>query len=508
MLLPLGLFLKFPRIPFITILIIVLNCYVYFFHGEYRSDGLIIDSFQKNDAYINTRARFFTEYCYKQSYELEVCENVKLILSVAHKKNSSLDSVSTKFLLDSSFLEASQLIGEIQNEIERDIYADDFKVLDSFTDYLVFHEELKELLKSRAKRYTLLTPEYLSVKSLFLAMFRHANLAHLFGNLFILFVFGVYVEFRMRPEHYIGLYILSGFLGLMLHALIHLESGMSLMGASANVFGVMGAFYFFFRPYKFKVFVFYLFSKVISVPIKYWFFVFFFLLEFINIFAKSNVAHGAHIYGMLVGMLCCLLYKKKYPLAQNFVFPYEVEKYQEIKQTENLNIKLIRAKSLLEHNPYNDELRSYIFNEIFEEASHDKGILLEKSDFLEGQLPIYLKKVYEKQGLVQLIQILNNMPDIINFTMLLEPFRYKELVSIIDHCIAQKYLYTAIRVIGVVFSEYKNHRQITNFERTMESIMQHFNLNLDQSIYLLKYSQNKRFDKIIKDYVDHGELHG
>lgn len=508
MLFPLGLFLKFPRIPWITLCLVILNIYVHFFHGNFRNDGLIIDAFSKNDAYINTQAKFYTEYCYDQNYSNKVCENVKLILSVAHKKNSNLDNLNTKFLLEPEFLEAANLIAEIKGLIEDDIYHEDFKRLNSFRDFIVFHEEFIELNQTRSERYSLLTKDSFNIKTIFLAMFRHANFMHLLGNMLILFVFGVYVEFRMQWWSYLGMYTIGGLFGLGMHTLFHLPQGIPILGASANVFAIMGAFYVFFIRFKFRVFVFYLYYKVINVPIKWWFFIFFFLLEFLNMFSKSNVAHEAHVYGMLVGVFFSLAYKAKLPIAPQFLYPLEEDKVKEIKNTDTLNIKLIRAKNLLELNPYNDQLRSYIFNEIFEEATQDKGVLIEKSTFLESELPYYLRNHFERNDARTVVNILNNMPNLINFHVLLKMFKFKDLVSLVDSAIADKHLYTSIRIISVIFSEYKSHNQLKNFERTMESIMEHFSLDLDQSIYLLKYSTNKGFDYFIKQYIDHGELHG
>lgn len=508
MLIPLGLFLKFPRVPWITIALLLLNFYVHLFHSDFRSNGLIIDAFSKNDAYINTQARFYTEYCYDQAYSNKVCENVKLILSVAHKKNSSLDDVDTRFLLEPEFLEAAELISEIKDQIDDDIYIDEFKRLNSYRDYLVFHEEFLELNNTRSKRYNLLARDNFNLKTLFLAMFRHANFLHLFGNMFILFVFGVYVEFRMNWWSYLGMYLVGGLFGLSMHTLFHLPASVPLVGASANVFAIMGAFYIFFLPFKFKVFVFYLYSKVINVPIKWWFFIFFFLLEFINMFSKSNVAHEAHVYGLLVGILGSLIYQYKNQIPKYNLYPIEVDIHSDIKATDNLNIKIIKAKQALEINPYNDMLRSYIFNEIFEEATHDKGILLEKSTFLESELPYFLANQYDNHGAKKIVQILNNIPNILNFHILLKMFKYKELVDLVDNAIVDKHLYTSIRIISVIFSEYEAHKQLPNFKRTLESIMEHFNLDLDQSIYLLKYSTNKQFDYFIKQFIDHGELNG
>jgi rhomboid protease GluP len=71
------------------------------------------------------------------------------------------------------------------------------------------------------------------------AMFVHIGIAHLFFNMFALFIFGVSVEQRYGKARFLGLYFASGVLGsawslALGHAVVS-------AGASGAIFGIMGA---------------------------------------------------------------------------------------------------------------------------------------------------------------------------------------------------------------------------------------------------------------------------
>ncbi len=70
--------------------------------------------------------------------------------------------------------------------------------------------------------------------------FVHANLWHLAGNMYALFAFGPRLEHEWGTRRFLRFYFLAALGGLVFHALF-VRSGL-LIGASAAVFGVMGAY--------------------------------------------------------------------------------------------------------------------------------------------------------------------------------------------------------------------------------------------------------------------------
>lgn len=81
---------------------------------------------------------------------------------------------------------------------------------------------------------------------LFTAMFVHANLLHIFGNMFFLLIFGYRAEALFTSKEYYLIYFVSGLLGNVLSLFFIPDftafgQPMSSVGASGAIFGVFGA---------------------------------------------------------------------------------------------------------------------------------------------------------------------------------------------------------------------------------------------------------------------------
>jgi len=75
--------------------------------------------------------------------------------------------------------------------------------------------------------------------------FLHANASHLIFNMFSLYFFGPMIEGYLGPRRYLAFYLLCGTSGAVLFlafwrlSMMHVETGASLIGASAGIFGVL-----------------------------------------------------------------------------------------------------------------------------------------------------------------------------------------------------------------------------------------------------------------------------
>lgn len=159
-------------------------------------------------------------------------------------------------------------------------------------------------------------------------MFLHANLSHLFFNMFAVWMFGPMIENEWGERRFLIYYLVCG-LGaaviqegvwsLMLAnmssqygaaALAHYASMLTTVGASGAVFGILFAFGWLYPDVP-------LYILFIPVPIRARIFVIGYAL--IELFAglgsvagftADNVAHFAHLGGMLFGWLLVLYWKK------------------------------------------------------------------------------------------------------------------------------------------------------------------------------------------------------
>jgi len=76
----------------------------------------------------------------------------------------------------------------------------------------------------------------------FTAMFLHANILHIAGNMLFLAVFGPTVEDRMGRARYLGFYLLGGLAALALQVAVAPNSIDPTLGASGAIAAVLGAY--------------------------------------------------------------------------------------------------------------------------------------------------------------------------------------------------------------------------------------------------------------------------
>jgi membrane associated rhomboid family serine protease len=158
--------------------------------------------------------------------------------------------------------------------------------------------------------------------------FVHASLLHLAGNLFIIFLTLSYLEKKVSSGWLLSVYLLSGFVGGMFFLKLEPSSGLSMVGASASAFGLLGfllvldnsklmPWFFLIAPIKGGY-------GRIHLPV---FFILPVLLisEFLTLLkdtsgVSTSIAVSAHVGGAVAGMFlaCTYLLSKKYSkLTQN-----------------------------------------------------------------------------------------------------------------------------------------------------------------------------------------------
>jgi membrane associated rhomboid family serine protease len=162
-----------------------------------------------------------------------------------------------------------------------------------------------------------------------LSMFLHGGLAHIFGNMLYLWIFGDNVEDRMGHGRYLVFYLLCGWLASLAHVLSAPDSRLPSLGASGAIAGVLGA-YFILYP-RARVVVawpppLFLFLPLMQVPaflmLGLWFF-----QEFISGLGSlgapaetGGVAFWAHAGGFAAGMLLVRPFQRKQrrPVTRDF----------------------------------------------------------------------------------------------------------------------------------------------------------------------------------------------
>lgn len=132
-------------------------------------------------------------------------------------------------------------------------------------------------------------------------MFVHANFDHLFFNMLFLFFFGTELERRVGEAKFLQIYLLSGIVAALAQLLI---SPASLVGASGALYGVLGCLAII-AP-EIRVLIFFVIPLSIRAAV-----VLFALVDFLSVGSADNIAHMAHIAGLLVGLAYGYAMKKQ-----------------------------------------------------------------------------------------------------------------------------------------------------------------------------------------------------
>jgi membrane associated rhomboid family serine protease len=163
--------------------------------------------------------------------------------------------------------------------------------------------------------------------TIFTAMFIHASILHIGGNMLFLYVFGDNVEDRLGHLLYLAFYLVCGVIAALAQtfAIITLHAGpadLPNLGASGAIAGVMGAYLLLFPRAKIRTLVFlgiiFFFTTLSAVlVILVWF-----VLQLLDGYLTLNsagaasgggVAYFAHIGGFTAGLLITLLLKPFLP---------------------------------------------------------------------------------------------------------------------------------------------------------------------------------------------------
>lgn len=140
-------------------------------------------------------------------------------------------------------------------------------------------------------------------------MFLHANFEHLFFNMFALWMFGRTLEYRVGSQRFLTYYLVCGVGAALIQygvALLLGELPMFLVGASGAVMGLLLAFGVLYPNATIML-------LIPPIPMRAkWFVIIYALIElFLGWRGVGQVAHFAHVGGMVWGLLLLYYWKRR-----------------------------------------------------------------------------------------------------------------------------------------------------------------------------------------------------
>jgi membrane associated rhomboid family serine protease len=241
-----------------------------------------------------------------------------------------------------------------------------------FTNWQIQRAEFEGLLQRTVEFRFSQVNIHPSLLTLFSAMFIHADLGHLLGNMVFLFLFGFVVEMTLGRGLYLFAYLLSGMMSGLFYLAHEPQSAFLAMGASGAISGLAGMYTVLFGLRRIRFFYTLLFyfdyiraPAIILLPVWLGY-------ELFNqLFSNDNVNNLAHIGGLLSGALIAWL-AKKYLHSINTDYLNAEEKEQSYKLKYQQGVQALAAmdvdkaqrifSELAEENPNNMDLMVQLYN--------------------------------------------------------------------------------------------------------------------------------------------------
>ena len=148
------------------------------------------------------------------------------------------------------------------------------------------------------ERYMAYTPAYTLYYpwTLITALFMHIGFQHLFYNMLALLIFGSILERRIGNQEFVVLYLLSGIMGNLGYYLTAVNPHIPVIGASGAIYGIIGALTIL-EPFMLVYIYGFVPLPMVAAAILWTY------GDIVGLFSLSNVAHGAHLAGLFIGVI-------------------------------------------------------------------------------------------------------------------------------------------------------------------------------------------------------------
>lgn len=439
MLFPLGLGSRLPTAPLMCLFmsVIIVGYSIVSFPVMKRFDERIRAEVERED-FRATAASFFGELCELRLHDTETCSQFAGLIENHDKKPKMPESAD----VGARMLELAKEFGSALREPDR--------IKDAAVRNLPSFAALKNLYDVRraqgaqiSRELGLLTAENNGFVPLLKAQFSHAGWIHLLSNLVVLILLGIYLEARVGAVWFLGIFLISGILGMLGHLIVLSDPSRPLLGASAGVAGVMGAFLAFFWRQPMKVWLSWglVVNRVIYIPSWLVLGPLFILHDVTGALSTDDgVAHLAHLSGLIVGAAIGFLHLRLAPVAPGMLYEDEEFFTSKLAGIQTPAKRLEIAERILSWNPNNlTALRTSVLTRVelpFE--FEPKGL----AEPLTSYLAISLR-----QGLVEgAYAVLREMPRRVPLADQILRLSVKNRLTLAEHALGQGDWLTAVRV--------------------------------------------------------------
>ena len=479
---PLGLDAKTQRFPIATVLIFIGTVAYSVAHIDdcQHQASATLNSVKTHELF-RARTALAVAACSETELPSDSCDFLKHNLPVDHPTNPLVTHARLTQAANRTFGRTGpSKLGEIAPYLFEDHYW--LKHQQSLQNHLEFQdyrrardaflgEEAGRQAKSRMLSRVNLTPE-----SVFFAQISHAGWLHLIGNMVFFLLLAIPVEERVGPLAFLFVHLFGGTVGLLGHLFFTSDATLSVVGASANISAIAGLFLALFQKSEMRIWVSALFiwNKVATMRTEIFIPVFIVASDVVGFMgAGESVAHLAHLFGMAIGIVAGLSWRRMKPLGEGVLFPFENELLILSQNTPSKGGRLNYLNRLLFYHTSSRQAQALALKTLLEspvatwhELEHDKKA------FLDFHFASLFNSALVRYSMDEFSNLIGQFPidwPVEKFTSSVDLDR---LYLAITHCVSTQQATAAIHLLRILKTSSTDQHQISTIDEKIETLSQ------------------------------------
>jgi membrane associated rhomboid family serine protease len=466
LILPLGLGGKVPKFPYVSFCLAVVSIFlsILFF-----PDVKAIETSSYSKKLQDSRLKIIEDYCPNFGLPSGQCEIVKgLVHNKGKKAKNKNGEVRTE-----DFLSAIKYIEWVSKQLNHPTDGE-FIASEPYRNFQQVQGDMESWFDGNFPNF--LSARHLQARALLLAQFIHAGWFHLIGNFFVFFAFAVFLEQRIDVMSFLAIYFLGGTLGLVAQLEVFADHNMLfLLGASANISAVMGAFYVFFFKRKMRflgTLVFW--NKIFVAPVSLMVPVLYLAADVTGLLGGvSNVAHGAHLIGFLAGALIGYGLLKIDPMEPAYLYSTEYDLHKKMQKEISLPAKVKVADQILAYNSDNVLVMNEVIKAILQEWQRTQCLAEGSGRFLVSQFTSFTAICWKSDQYRKLLgDIFDRLPYVINFKVYLPRLGQLTILRLATAFLNKGRPFIVLRLYDLYMRKWPSSKNINVIAMTSQNLIE------------------------------------
>lgn len=345
----------------------------------------------------------------------------------------------------------------------------------------------QQTLGAICRQFDCLIPGHVTYASVGWAQLRHGGFTHMFWNLILLLVFGVYVEQRLPRSVFLGFLVTGGMLGLAVQAYFFSSKDSLALGGSAIVCVAVGMFYVFFLRHRMAFWVWLprrvYFGTRFKAPVLWCIPLMYVLSDvagtvdsgFADLLA-DRVAHSAHLTGLCFGLAAAWLWKQVDPMPATYIYRGEMHDVKRLADSQDLREMMSMAERITASNPENIDameisIRKFLVWSAAGQPLGDKTLVARGHRYLINHMQTVLAVRTRQAQLPRTVDLLSGVSMDLPYITYLNQLGQTHILRIGDAALGMDQPMIALRLYDFFLQRFPATRKAMTVDRSASTVV-------------------------------------